>query len=110
MEVKTRSTKAFGQPETFVSHLQQKAILRAAEEYMLQTNWPGDILAVLNNFFEVAVGITASGETINTDLFKTNLSISGVFDGAGDTFDKSRHSIRVNTNAGKLLKEALTKI
>ena len=43
VEVKTRSNKAFGEPETFVSHSQQKAILRAAEEYMLENNWPGDI-------------------------------------------------------------------
>ncbi len=69
-----------------------------------------DILAVLNNFFEVAGTITASGETINTDLFKTNLSITGVFAGATDTFDKGRHRIKVNMNAGRILKEAATKI
>ncbi|UOB18415.1 DNA-binding domain-containing protein [Abyssalbus ytuae] len=69
-----------------------------------------DILAVLNNFFEVVGAITANGETINTDLFKTNFSISGVFEGATDGFDKSRHTIKINTNTGKVLKEALAKI
>ena len=33
VEVKTRSSKAFGEPETFVSPSQQKAIVRAAEAY-----------------------------------------------------------------------------
>ena len=86
--------------ESIISHMLEKG----------STVTRADILAVLNNFFEVAGNITASGETINTDLFKTSLSISGVFDGAGDTFDKSRHSIRVNTNAGKVLKDALAKV
>ncbi len=69
-----------------------------------------DILAVLNNFFEVAATITANGEIINTTLFKTILSVTGVFDGATDNFDQKRHTIKVNTNPGKVLKDALTKI
>lgn len=43
VEVKTRSSKAFGNPESFVSQNQQEAIIRAAEEYMLEKNWEGDI-------------------------------------------------------------------
>ena len=43
VEVKIRSSRAFGEPETFVSHSQQKAIIRAAEEYMHETNWGGDV-------------------------------------------------------------------
>ncbi|MDE5421520.1 DUF4469 domain-containing protein [Ancylomarina sp. DW003] len=69
-----------------------------------------DILAVLNNFFEVAGTITSNGGMINTDLFKTNFSVTGVFNGATDAFDKSRHAIKINTNAGKVLKTALTKV
>ncbi|UOB18152.1 DNA-binding domain-containing protein [Abyssalbus ytuae] len=69
-----------------------------------------DILAVLNNFFEVVGDITANGGTINTDLFKTKFSITGVFDSATDGFDKNRHTIKINTNTGKILKEALAKI
>ena len=95
-------------PQEVSSHDLESIISQMLEKGSTVTR--ADILAVLNNFFEVAAGITAIGETINTDLFKTGLSISGVFDGAGDTFDKSRHSIRVNINAGKLLKEALAKI
>lgn len=43
VEVKTRSSKAFGNPESFVSQNQQEAIIRAAEEYMLEKDWEGDI-------------------------------------------------------------------
>lgn len=43
VEVKTRSSKAFGNPESFVSQNQQEAIIRAAEEYILERNWEGDI-------------------------------------------------------------------
>ncbi len=43
VEVKTRSSLKYGQPEVFVSLNQQKAIIRAAEEYMIETNWKKDI-------------------------------------------------------------------
>ncbi len=43
VEVKTRSRRDFGEPESFVSLTQQKAIIRAAEEYLLESNWKGDI-------------------------------------------------------------------
>lgn len=95
-------------PQDVKSHDLKSIISQMLEKGSTITR--ADILAVLNNFFEVAGTITANGEAINTDLFKTNLSITGVFDGAGDTFDKSLHTIKVNTNAGKVLKDALTKI
>ena len=39
VEVKTRSSLKYGPPETFVSMNQQKAILKAAEEYLVETGW-----------------------------------------------------------------------
>lgn len=69
-----------------------------------------DILAVLSGFFEVAGILTAKGEAINTDLIKTSFSITGTFDSVEDTFDNSRHAVRVNINAGKILKEAVAQI
>lgn len=52
VEVKTRTSKAFGYPESFVSENQQAAIIRAAEAYILATDWKGDIrfdiLAILH--------------------------------------------------------------
>ena len=53
VEVKTRSSRGFGEPESFVSQSQQAAIHRAAEAYMDEINWPGDlrfdIIAIVKN-------------------------------------------------------------
>jgi putative endonuclease len=43
VEVKARSTKSFGEPETFVSENQKKSVIRAAEHYILEKDWKGDI-------------------------------------------------------------------
>ncbi|MGW8122759.1 YraN family protein [Roseivirga echinicomitans] len=43
VEVKSRSSKAFGQPETFVSKSQEQSILKAAEAFILVEDWHGDI-------------------------------------------------------------------
>ncbi|GHE56106.1 MULTISPECIES: YraN family protein [Roseivirga] len=53
VEVKTRRSVEFGFPEEFVSQNQQKAIIRAAENYVIEHAWKGDIrfdiVAVLIN-------------------------------------------------------------
>ena len=38
VEVKTRKSKDFGNPETFVSKRQQKMIIEAAQAYLIQNN------------------------------------------------------------------------
>ncbi len=43
VEVKSRTSVKFGYPESFVSVNQQKSIIRAAEEYVLENKWKGDI-------------------------------------------------------------------
>lgn len=43
IEVKTRSSRTFGEPESFVSESQRNSIIRGAEEYILEINWQGDI-------------------------------------------------------------------
>jgi len=53
VEVKTRSGSSFGYPEEFVDNEKEKNILFAAEEYMYQINWQGnvryDIVAILGS-------------------------------------------------------------
>lgn len=53
VEVKTRSTRTFGEPETFVSENQKQTIVRGAEQYMLDVDWSGDlrfdIVAIVSN-------------------------------------------------------------
>ena len=43
VEVKTRSSLSYGQPEEFVSSQQTQRIFEAAEEYIYSTNWHGHI-------------------------------------------------------------------
>lgn len=56
VEVKTRSTNAFGFPEEFVDKEKEENIFLAAEEYMYRVNWQGnvryDIVSVLGTGFE----------------------------------------------------------
>ncbi|MBT1707054.1 YraN family protein [Fulvivirgaceae bacterium PWU5] len=54
VEVKTRSSTAFGEPEQAVSALKARHIFRAAEHYIYSTNWHGhvrfDVVAVKLGF------------------------------------------------------------
>ena len=51
IEVKTRKNNLYGDPESFLSESQEDRIHLAAEEYVLQNEWPGeirfDIIAIL---------------------------------------------------------------
>ena len=69
-----------------------------------------DTKAALQVYGEVVSALIKDGAAVNTPLMNTSLSISGVFNGATDTFDKKRHSINLNLTAGPVLKEALSKI
>lgn len=59
VEVKTRSSRKHGEPESFVSMAQKEAIIRAAEQYMLEKDWLGDlrfdIVAIVTNAKEEEV-------------------------------------------------------
>ena len=69
-----------------------------------------DVAAVLQIYGEVCASIIADGSALNTPLMNTALSISGVFNGANDAFDKKRHTVNLNITAGTALKAALGKI
>ena len=69
-----------------------------------------DVAAVLQIYGEVCASLIADGSALNTPLMNTSLSISGVFNGANDAFDKKRHTVNLNITAGTALKAALGKI
>ncbi|MGI5068403.1 DNA-binding domain-containing protein [Treponema denticola] len=69
-----------------------------------------DVAATLQVYGEVVSAIIKDGSAVNTPLMNTSLSISGVFIGATDSFDKKRHSVNLNLTAGPLLKDAAAKI
>lgn len=69
-----------------------------------------EALSVIEEFNYAVVDSIAKGNNVNTELFKVYPSLSGVFVNEHDVFDKKRHSIRLNLNAGKRLAEAASNI
>ena len=65
-----------------------------------------DIVAYQKLEQEVYKEIIANGGHLNTPLINTSFSISGVFKNQADSFDKTRHAIKLNVNAGTALREA----
>lgn len=43
IEVKTRTNVSFGMPEEFVDATKRRLIMKAAEQYIFDTDWHGDI-------------------------------------------------------------------
>ena len=69
-----------------------------------------DVAATLQVYGEVCSSLIKDGAALNTPLMNTALSISGVFNGANDSFDKKRHTVNLNLTAGTLLRDAVTKV
>ncbi|UTC91200.1 DUF4469 domain-containing protein [Treponema denticola] len=69
-----------------------------------------DVAATLQVYGEVVSAIIKDGSAVNTPLMNTSMSISGVFNGANDAFDKKRHTVNLNITAGTLLRDAVTKV
>ena len=69
-----------------------------------------DVAATLQVYGEVVSAIIKDGSAVNTPLMNTSMSISGVFDGANDSFDKKRHTVNLNITAGTLLRDAASKV
>lgn len=65
-----------------------------------------DIAAYQKLEAEVYKDIVANGGSLSTPLISTSFSITGVFTNQADSFDKSRHAIKLNVNAGSALREA----
>lgn len=69
-----------------------------------------DAAAVLQVYGEVCALLVANGAALNTPLMNASMSISGVFDGANDSFDRRRHAVNLNMTAGTLLRDALASV
>ncbi|MDR3093141.1 MAG: DUF4469 domain-containing protein [Bacteroidales bacterium] len=65
------------------------------------------LTSAINEFVEEVSIITAEGDSVNTPLINTSLSIQGVLNSAADTFDAKRHRVRINVNAGMKLAAAV---
>jgi hypothetical protein len=69
-----------------------------------------DILSVLEEYGASIQRYLRNGYQVNTDLFRLYPSISGVFHGRNDSFDRSRHQIKLSLNAGSRLKDVVPDI
>lgn len=69
-----------------------------------------DAAAAVELYNTVCAELIADGCNLNTPLMNTSLSVSGVFSGANDSFDPSRHAIKLNIAPGTLLREAAGKV
>lgn len=69
-----------------------------------------DILSVVEEYQAVIAKFLENGDRINTPLFKTSASISGVFTDKTDSFDRSRHYVRLNVNPGSRIGEIAEKL
>jgi hypothetical protein len=64
-----------------------------------------DIISVVEGYHAVIAKFLADGDRINTPLFRTSASISGVFEDGSDDFDRERHYVRLNVNPGPRIAE-----
>ena len=69
-----------------------------------------DALAVLNNIEETAAYIVGNGDGINMPLFNVGFSLTGVFNGATDSYDPKRHRLHANINKGAILRNAESQV
>ena len=66
-----------------------------------------DIVSVLEDYHTAIENLVLEGMNVNTPLANFSVSIKGVFQGATDGFDPSRHQLYAVVLAGTLLRKAL---
>jgi hypothetical protein len=69
-----------------------------------------EALSVIEEFEYAIVEEVKNGNNVRTNLFKIYASVSGVFNSEEDSFDASRHAVRLNLSAGSRLAEAIEDI
>ncbi len=63
-----------------------------------------EALSVMEEYGLATEQLLKEGYGINTPLFNLSPSIQGVFNGSDDSFDRSRHTVRVNITPGLRIK------
>ncbi len=64
-----------------------------------------DALSTLQEFEESVKRLALSGGIIQDPLFRIGTSIKGVFNNITETFNRSKHYVRLNIRPGRVLKE-----
>jgi hypothetical protein len=95
----TVNVRTYGEPEIVEQMLKRGASLTKS-----------DLLAANQLRTEVVLDLLADGCSVNTGLCIMSPSISGVFQGAGDGFDSSRHRVNINIYPTSATREMAKKI
>jgi hypothetical protein len=66
-----------------------------------------DIVSVLEDFFTAVENMVLEGVNVNTPGANFSASIKGVFNGAGDSYDASRHQVVATVTPGKRFRAAI---
>jgi hypothetical protein len=69
-----------------------------------------DVVSVLEAEKQVVCGMVEEGDAVTTDLFNAFPSMPGVYDGVTDSYDPSRHHVKINLQPGTALRDAVTRI
>jgi hypothetical protein len=69
-----------------------------------------DVSSVLEAEKQVVCDIVEEGGAVTTELFNAYPSMPGVYEGATDSFDPSRHQVKLNLHAGVALRDAVGKV
>lgn len=64
-----------------------------------------EALAVFEEITQAIINLIKQGDTINTPLVNIGSSVSGVFNGDEDSFDSSRHQVRISVSPGVRLRK-----
>jgi hypothetical protein len=99
MMAQTVNVRTFGMPD-----IAKRILARNPGLGLSQLN------ASLEEFFEEVCIIVEDGSAVNTPLFNTQPSVSGVFNSAADNFDPKRHRVKTNLMIGTRLRRATSGI
>jgi hypothetical protein len=67
-------------------------------------------VSVLEAEKQVICEMVEEGDAVTTELFNVFPSMSGVYAGATDSYDPSRHHVKVNLHTGTALRDAVARI
>ena len=69
-----------------------------------------EIMSVLEEFFVAIEYLLRQGNKVNTPFFNINPTVTGVFGGPEESFDRGKHGIKVNLSTGVRLKKLASQI
>ena len=99
-------------PDDYMARIRHVGIARIETiiERMIQrgsTVTRADIVGVLEDYYAAIESLLLEGMSVTTPLDHFSLSVKGIFRGADDTFDPSRHRLHAALIAGPRLRKTL---